>query len=110
MFHEDDDVEIWADPAAPSSGRSHPGDDNDNENGEGEVDTHGGETGIGKGTGTKDEKGKGHGKGKGRGWGRETAKGKVLLNKPQGEMISLVPVLCSCRGECMRQTRTRRAP
>jgi hypothetical protein len=55
IFHEDDDVENWADPATPSSGRSHPDDDNDNENGEGEVDTHGGETGTGKGTGTKDE-------------------------------------------------------
>jgi len=37
------------------------------------------------------------GRGKGRGRGRETVKGKVLLNKPQGETISLVPLLCSCR-------------
>jgi hypothetical protein len=35
------------------------------------------------------------GRGKGRGSGRETVKGKVLVNKPQGEMISLVPLLCS---------------
>ena len=46
---------------------------------------------------------------KGRGRGRETVKGKVLLNKPQGEMISHVPWHCSCRTKCMRQTRTRRA-
>jgi hypothetical protein len=49
------------------------------------------------------------GRGKGRGKGRETVKGKVLLNKPQGEMISLVPMLCSCRRKGMRQTWARRA-
>jgi ribosomal protein L15 len=49
------------------------------------------------------------GRGKGRGRGRETVKGKVLLNEPQGEMISLVPLLCSCRSKCQRQTWTRRA-
>jgi hypothetical protein len=49
------------------------------------------------------------GRGKGRGRGRETVKGKVLLNKPQGEMISLVPMLCSCRRKGMRQTWARRA-
>jgi len=49
------------------------------------------------------------GRGKGRGRGRETVKGKILLNKPQWEMISLVPLLCSCRRKGMRQTRTRRA-
>jgi hypothetical protein len=48
------------------------------------------------------------GKGKGRGRGRETVKGKVLLNKPQGEMIFLMPLLCSCRRNCERQTWTRR--
>jgi len=57
--------------------------------------------------------GKGRGKGRGRqgrkGRGRETVKGNVLLNKPQQEMISFVPLLCSCRRKCMRQTRTRRA-
>jgi len=57
--------------------------------------------------------GRGHRSGrqprKGRGRGRETAKGKVLLNKPQEEMISLVPLLCSCRTKCMRRTRTRKA-
>jgi hypothetical protein len=30
------------------------------------------------------------GRGKGSGWGREMVKGKVMLNKPQGEMISRV--------------------
>jgi len=49
------------------------------------------------------------GRGKGRGRGRETVHGKVMLNKRQGEMISLVPLLCSCRRKGMRQTRTRRA-
>jgi len=49
------------------------------------------------------------GRGNGRGRGRETVKGKVLLNKPQGEMISLLPLLCSCRRKCQRHTWTRRA-
>jgi hypothetical protein len=49
------------------------------------------------------------GRGKGSGRGRETVKGKVLLNKPQGEMISLVPLLCSCRRKGMRQTQALRA-
>jgi hypothetical protein len=46
---------------------------------------------------------------KGRGKCREIVKGKVLLNKPQGEMISLVPLLCSCGRKRIRQIRTRRA-
>jgi hypothetical protein len=49
------------------------------------------------------------GRGKGRGRGMEAVMGKVLFNKPLGEMISLVPLLCSCRRKGMRQTRTRRA-
>jgi hypothetical protein len=49
------------------------------------------------------------GRGKGRGRGRETVKGKVLLNKPQGEMISLAPLLCICRKNCLRLTWTSRA-
>jgi hypothetical protein len=44
------------------------------------------------------------GRGKGRGRGTETLKGKVLLKKPQGEMISLVPLLYTCRRKCHRQT------
>jgi hypothetical protein len=48
----------------------------------------------------------GRGKGKGTGTGRGRVKGKVLLNQPQGEMISLVLLLCSCRRKGMRLTRT----
>jgi hypothetical protein len=44
-----------------------------------------------------------------KGRGRETVKGKVLLNKPQEEIISHMPLLCSCRRKCTRQTRTQRA-
>ena len=88
-----------------SGGRSRPGDDNDNDDGEGEEDTQGGEKGTGKGR----EQRMGRGKGRGRGRGREMVKGKVLLNKPQGEMISLVPLLRSCRRKCQRQTWTWRA-
>jgi len=47
IIHEDDDDENWADPGAPSGGRSHPGDDNDNDDGQGEEGRQGG----GKGTG-----------------------------------------------------------
>jgi len=46
------------------------------------------------------------GRGKGRGMGRETVNAKVLLHKPQGEMISPVPLLCRCRSICQRQTWT----
>jgi hypothetical protein len=59
--------------------------------------------GLGKGREYKTRRGKGRGR------GRETVKGKVLLNKPQGEMISLVPLLSSYRRKGMRQTRARRA-
>jgi len=113
IIDEDDDDDNWADPGAPSGGRSRPADGNDNDDGESEVDTQGGEKGTGKGKGTNDGKGKGRrlrtGRGKGRGRGRETVKGKVLLNTPQEEMISLVPLLCGCRRKCQRQTWTRRA-
>jgi len=64
IIDEDDDDENWADPAAPSGGRSRPCDGNDNDDGEGEEDTQGGKTGTGKGKETKDLKGKGKGKGK----------------------------------------------
>jgi hypothetical protein len=103
MDVDDDDDENWVDPGAPSDGRSRPGDGNDNDNGEGKEDTQGGEKGTGKGKGTKDGKGKVMGKGKGNG------KGKGVLNKPQGEMISLVPLLSSCRKKGNRQTRAQRA-
>jgi len=49
------------------------------------------------------------GRGKGRGKRRETVKGKVLFNTTQEEMISLMPLLCSCGRRCQRQTWTRRA-
>jgi hypothetical protein len=62
---EDEDDENWADPGAPSGGRSCLGDDNDNDDGEGEEDTQGGENKTGKGKGTKVGKGTGKGKGKG---------------------------------------------
>ena len=63
IIDEDHDVENWADPGAPSSGRRRPGHGNDNDDGEGDEDTQGGEKGTEKGTGTKDRKGKGRGKG-----------------------------------------------
>jgi hypothetical protein len=74
IIDEDDDDENRADPGAPSSGRSRPGDGNDNDIGEGEEDTQGGEKGTGKGKGTKDGKGKGKGKGKGNGKGKGIVK------------------------------------
>jgi hypothetical protein len=43
IIDENDDDENWADPQAPSSGRSCPGDVNTNNDGEGEEDTRGGE-------------------------------------------------------------------
>jgi len=103
IIDEDDDDENWADPGVPSSGRSRPGDGNDNDNGEGEEDTQGGAKGTGKGREQRT------GTGNGRGRGREMVKGKVLLNQPQGEMISLVPLLCSCSRKGMRHTWTQRA-
>jgi len=126
---EDDDDEIWADPRPPSSARSRPSNGNDNDDSEDEEDRQGGEketrkekgTMKGKGKGQGKRKGKGRGKGrekgsggqrqwrKQRGRGRETVTGKVLLNKPHREMISLVPLFCSRRMKCMRQTPTRRA-
>lgn len=47
--------------------------------------------------------------GSGMGMGREMVKGKVFLNKPQGEVISLVPLLCSSGRKYMRQNQTQRA-
>jgi len=83
IIDEDDDDENWADPGAPTGGRSRPGDGNDNDNGEGEEDTQGGEKGTGKGKGTKDVKGKGEGKGK------ENGNGKGIVKRtPGGDDIS----------------------
>jgi hypothetical protein len=64
---------------------------------------------VRKGPGKRSEQRTERGKGKGRGRGRKMVKGKVLLNKPQGKMISLVTLLCSCRRKGMSQTRTQRA-
>jgi len=49
------------------------------------------------------------GRGNGRERWREMVKGKVVFNKPQEEMISLVALLWSCRRKCISQTRTWRA-
>jgi len=85
IIDDDDDDENWADPGAPSGGRSRPGDGNDNDNGDGEEDTQGGENGTGKGKGTKDGKGNGKGKEKGKGNG----KGKGIVKQtPGGNDIS----------------------
>jgi hypothetical protein len=54
-------------------------------------------------------KGGGRQRRSGRGRGRETVKGKGLLNKLQKVMISLVLLLCRCGRKCMRPTPTRRA-
>jgi len=83
IIDEDDDDENWADPGAPSGGRSRPGNGNDNDDGEGEEDTQGGEKGTGKGKGTKDGKGKGKGKGKGNGKGNG-----IVKQTPGGDDIS----------------------
>jgi hypothetical protein len=80
IINEDDDDENWADPGAPSGGRSRSGDGHDNDNGEGEEDTLGGEKGTGKGKGTKDGKGKGKGQGKGK-W---KGKGKGIVKQTPG--------------------------
>jgi len=83
IIAEDDDDDNWADPSAPSGGRSRPGDGNDNDDGESEEDTHGGEKGTRKGKGTKDGKGKGKatedGKGKGKGNGKGNGEGKGIV-------------------------------
>jgi hypothetical protein len=55
------------------------------------------------------ERGKGSGRQLRKGRGRETVKGKVLLDQPQEEMISLVLLLWGCRRKCIGQPQTRRA-
>jgi hypothetical protein len=59
--------------------------------------------GIGKGSGRQRRKGRGRGR------GREMGNGMILINKLQVEMISLEPLLCSCKKICRRQMQTRRA-
>ena len=120
---EDDDDENSVDSGVPSSGRSRPGDGNDYDNGKGHKDTEGGEAQTREGNRTRnkkwtgmvieDAKGKWRGKGKAmedeteKGMG--TVKGQVLLNKPQGEMISLVPLHYSWRRKCIMQTQIQMA-
>jgi hypothetical protein len=89
IIDENDDDENWADPGVPSSGRNRPGDGNDNDDGDGEEETQGGEKRTGKRKGTKDGNGKEKGEGKGNG------KVQGIVKKPQGELISLGPLLCS---------------
>jgi len=57
----DDDYENWADPGAPSGGRSHPCNGNCNDDSEGDEDMQGGEKGTRKEMGTTDGNGKGKG-------------------------------------------------
>jgi len=57
IIDEDDDGDNWADPGAPSSGRSCPADRNENDDGESKEDTQGGEKRTGKGKGVNDGKG-----------------------------------------------------
>jgi hypothetical protein len=111
IIDEDDDDDTWVDPGTPSGGRSRPSHGNDNDDSKGEEDTQSSEIGTGKGKGTKDGKGKGKGKAtnKWKGKGKGNGKGKGTVNKLQEEMISLVPLLCSCRMQCMRRTRTWKA-
>jgi len=84
IINEDDDDDNWADPGAPSGGRSCRGDGNDNDDGEGEEATQGGEKGTGKGKGTKDGKGKGKGKEKGNGQGKGNSKGQGIVKRTPG--------------------------
>ena len=88
IIDEDDDDDNWADPGAPSGGRSRPSDGNDHDDSEGEEDTQGGEKGTGKGNGTNDGKGKGKGKateeGKGKGKGKRKGKG-IIKQTPGGD-------------------------
>jgi len=93
IISEDGNDENWADPGAPSSGRSCPRDGNDNDNDDGEKDRQGGEKGTGKGKGTKDgtgkEKATEDGKGKGTGKGKGNSKGKGIVEQtPGGDDIS----------------------
>jgi len=93
IIDEDDGDDNWADPGAPSGGRSRPGNGNDNDDGKSEEDTQGGEKRTRKGKGTKDGKGKGKatedGKGKGKGNGKGNGKGKgIVQHTPGGDDIS----------------------
>jgi len=93
IIDEDDDDETWADPGAPSSGRSRPVNGNDKDDSKGEDDTQRCEKETGKGKGTNDGKGKRKvtedGKGKGKGKGKGNGKGKGIVKAtPGGDDIS----------------------
>ena len=99
IIDEDDDDENWADPGAPSGGRSRPGDGNENDDGESEEDTQGSKNVTGKGKGTKDVKGKGKGKGKGNGNGKG-----IVKRTPGGDDISRAVALQKERYEADSDT------
>jgi len=113
IIHMDDDDENWADPGAPSGGRSHPGDGNDNDDGECKEDMERSEQRTAKGKGTQDGTGQGKatenwkGKGKGKGKGNGNGKGIVTLI-PGGDHISHA-IAVQLQGKCQRQTWTWRA-
>ena len=91
IIDEDENEDNWADPAAPSGGRSRPGNgnDNDNDDGECEKDMQGGEKGTGKGKGTKNGMRKGKGKATEEGKGKRNGKGKGIVKQiPGGDDIS----------------------
>jgi len=84
-----DDDDNWADPGAPSGGRSCPGDGNDNDDGKSVEDTQGAENGTRKGKGSKAGKGNEKGKGKGKGKVKGNSNGKGIVKRtPGGDDIS----------------------
>jgi hypothetical protein len=95
IIHKDDDNDNWADLGAPSSRRNLTNDGNNNDVSEDEEDMQGGEKGTGKGKGTKHGKGKDKGKPTqdGKGKVKGNGNGKVIVNKPLEDMISVVPLL-----------------
>jgi len=116
VMDEEDDDENCGDPGARIGDRCRPGNGNDHDDGGGEEDTQGSEKDTGTGRATKDGQGKGkatedgEGKALGKGKGKEkrNGKGKGIVKQTPGEMISLMPLLCSCRRKCMRHTHTQR--
>jgi len=94
IIDDDDNDENWADPGAPSSGRSCLSDGNDNDNGNGKEDLQGGEKETAKGKGTKDGKGKGKGKAMEEEKGKGNGKGKGIVKQtPGGDDISCAVAL-----------------
>jgi hypothetical protein len=96
IIDEDDDDDTWADPAAPSGGRSHPSDCKDNDDSEGEEDMQSSDKGTGNGKGTKDWKGTGKGKPteERKGIGKGKGKGKGIVKQtPGGDDISCAVAL-----------------